>query len=296
MDIDFPKPGSYVVAVSGGVDSMALLHLLHQTGDYQLVVAHLDHGIREDSSKDRQLVEVTSEKLGLPFVFQEVRLGQGTGEAVARKARYDFLDDVVRSTKAQALITAHHQDDVLETAILNMLRGTNRRGLTSLQSREGRLRPLLKIPKSALQEYAQIHNISWREDASNRDEAYARNYVRHKLLPKFSEADRARLLQIINNTSQINNMLDTLLVNHIDSQSVTGQLDRQWLIMLPHSLVREVLAAWLRSYSVGEFDKFTLERLAVAAKTAVPGRRFPVVSGWQMTVNRDQLALLAPER
>src|SRR4051794_19867846 len=124
MDVVLPKPGSYVVAVSGGVDSMALLHYLQTRPGIKLTVAHFDHGIRDDSPEDRKLAQEVAKSYKLPFVYHEGRLGGEASEATARAARYDFLNKVRRSSQAQAIITAHHQDDLLETAILNMLRGT----------------------------------------------------------------------------------------------------------------------------------------------------------------------------
>src|SRR5882724_1815869 len=131
------KPGRYVVATSGGVDSMALLHLLYQMSrdsdaGWWLTVAHFDHGIRSDSAEDRQLVQAIARQYGLPFVYDEGRLGPGASEATARQARYSFLHQVLGASGARAIMTAHHQDDVLETAIFNLIRGTGRKGLTSL--------------------------------------------------------------------------------------------------------------------------------------------------------------------
>lgn len=164
MKVNWPKPGKYVVAVSGGVDSMALLDLLQAHGDYELVVAHLDHGIRSDSGEDRQLVEQAAEAVGLPFFYKEAKLGAGTSEAAARKVRYAFLNKIKTKQGAAAIITAHHQNDVLETAIINIIRGTGRKGLTSLGSNEI-VRPLLNVSKAALIQYAKKHNLQWREDS-----------------------------------------------------------------------------------------------------------------------------------
>src|SRR5689334_6585659 len=123
MNVDWPKPGHYVVAVSGGVDSMALLHMLNSRPDLKLTVAHFDHGIRDDSAQDLLLVEKVAKSYGRPFVFKAGRLGPDASEAGARTARYRFLRQVLRDCGAKAIITGHHQDDLLETAILNMLRG-----------------------------------------------------------------------------------------------------------------------------------------------------------------------------
>jgi tRNA(Ile)-lysidine synthase TilS/MesJ len=110
--------------------------------DFKFIVAHYDHGVRSDSQLDRQLVQGVARQHGLTFVYDEGKLGPGTSEAVARKARYAFLRKVQQTTGARAIITAHHEDDLLETALLNLLRGTGRRGVTSLRSRHDIHRPL----------------------------------------------------------------------------------------------------------------------------------------------------------
>ncbi|HEY5152508.1 MAG TPA: tRNA lysidine(34) synthetase TilS [Candidatus Saccharimonadales bacterium] len=300
MDVVLPKPGGYVVAVSGGVDSMALLHMLQaksrQEDGWKLVVAHLDHGIRPDSADDRRLVQATARDYRLPFVYHEGRLGAGAGEAEARTARYDFLGGVRQASGARAIVTAHHQDDLLETAIINILRGSGRKGLTALSDRPDMARPLLKVPKSELVAYARDQGLRWLEDSTNQDETYLRNYVRRRLLPRFKAADRARLRQIINDLSRTNHELDTLLVNQLHMQTMAGRLDRQWFSHLPHAVAREVMAAWLRAHAAAGFDSKTLERLVVYAKTAAAGKTFPVQAGFNMLVLPDHLALASLER
>src|SRR4051794_16456164 len=125
-------PGKYVVAVSGGVDSVGLLDLLRMDPGVKLTVSHFDHGIRDDSHLDRAHVQALARRYQLPFVYDKGALGPGASEAEARTARYQFLDNVKTKTGAHAIVTAHHQDDVLETAIINLLRGTGRKGLSSL--------------------------------------------------------------------------------------------------------------------------------------------------------------------
>jgi tRNA(Ile)-lysidine synthetase-like protein len=295
MDIDIPA-GRYVVAVSGGVDSIALLHMLVRLPGVQLTVAHYDHGIRADSLIDRKLVQLTAKDYGLPFVYHTGRLGARTSEATARTARYKFLHDVRQATNAGAIITAHHQDDVLETAILNLLRGTGRRGLNSLKSTDVVLRPLLRMPKKELLRYAAEQGLVWREDSTNSDVRYLRNYVRHHVLPRFADQDREVLTGIIDTAAAHNAAIAGELGRYLHVQPATHALDRRQFIMLPHAVAREVMAEWLLLRAGVELNRKLLERLVVAAKTGRSGSKVDVDSRYWLKILRDNLALEPRER
>lgn len=290
------EPGKYVIAVSGGIDSVSLLHALSRLPEVELVVAHFDHGIRQDSLDDRVFTGSLAEKYGSPFVYEAGKLGPSTSEATARTARYEFLNQVKREHMAQAIVTAHHQDDVLETAIINLLRGTGRKGLSSLTSREGLERPLLWFSKTEILDYAQQNNLQWREDSTNADETYLRNYIRLQVLPRFDKKSRNELLNILESSAKTNDAIDTLLVKQLQSQSDVNNLDRQWFNHLPHAVAREVMAAWLRSHNIRDFSSKTLERLVVAGKTGQPGSSVDVIRSVTMRINTDDLALSDTER
>ncbi|SRR5581483_2133474 len=289
-------PGKYIVAVSGGVDSMVLLDALAQHTGLNLIVAHFDHGIRQDSAEDRTLVAVTAKQYDLQFVHEEGRLGIEASEAAARAARYDFLRRVQKEQGARAIILAHHQDDVLETAILNILRGTGRRGLTALASTPQRLRPLLDVPKTNILAYAKQHGIAWREDSTNMDQRYLRNYIRHTVLPQFNGAARRTLLQIIADTRQQNEDIQRLLADWLAAWTVGARMNRRQFILLPHAVAKEMLAAWLRQCGLLSYDARTLERVTIAAKTLHPGRAISLVSGAVISVEKEALALHTQER
>jgi tRNA(Ile)-lysidine synthase len=261
------RPGKYVLAVSGGVDSMVLLDILAHAPGVELVVAHFEHGIRDDSDEDRQLVEDAANRYGLPFVFARGELGPGAGEAAARASRYAFLHQARLEHGVRAIITAHHQDDLIETALLNMLRGTGSRGLTSLKSTEDIKRPLLQVPKIQLQEYAESRGLRWREDSTNQDDRYRRNYLRHHVTPQLTPEARQKLLHYIETARKLHQAIDAELEPHIG----TEQLDRQWFTLLPHAVSAEVMALWLRSRGLS-FDRASIQRLVVFAKTAAPGK------------------------
>jgi tRNA(Ile)-lysidine synthase len=289
------KPGTYIVAVSGGVDSMSLLHLLKDEPIVKLIVAHFDHGIREDSRIDKQLVKQAAEEYGLPFVYDEGQLGKNTSEAAARDARYKFLRRLRDVTHANAIITAHHQDDVLETAILNWLRGTGRRGYTALKNDHELLRPFLDIPKQEIINYAKSNNLQWREDSTNQDLTYLRNFIRHKIAPQLTAGQRADMLASINDLRVVNDQIDEKLIHFLHTQPKKQHIDRHWFTMLPHDVALEVMAMWLRLNDC-TFDNKLLERLVTGAKTLANGKQMDIDKRHVMTVRDHQLALMGRER
>ncbi len=300
MDIALPS-GRYVVAVSGGVDSVVLLHILHRQPGLQLTVAHYDHGIRTDSREDRKLVQKLAQQYGLPFVYSRAELGADASEDMARQARYEFLHKVRTAASADAVITAHQRDDVLETAVLNIIRGTGRKGLTSLQSTDIVKRPLLHVPKQQIVRYARDNQLLWREDSTNLSDIYRRNYVRHKLLARFGSEQRDKFYSIITELRQSNENIDTEVRSLLDSltakePSGVPSLDRSAFIMLPHAVAREIMAGWLRQNDVKDIDRKMLERLVHACKTFAIGRRAPVNEAWIIIVKKAYLALERNER
>lgn len=290
MKVEIPA-GKYVVAVSGGVDSMVLLDLLRLYPGVKPVVAHYDHGIREDSGEDRLLVRQIAKRHKLPYVYDVGKLGPGASEALARENRYAFLQKVQQASGAQAIVTAHHRDDVLETMVINLLRGTGRKGLSSLASGEDVVRPLLEVPKSDIIDYAQRHGLHWREDSTNDNTEYLRNHIRHNVLPTWSEADKKRMLDIARHMHRVNRELDELL-----APGTQQNLSREWFTLLPHNVAREVMATWLREHNVRDFDRGTLERLTVAAKVTEPGKAIDIIKGHTVRVGKQSLALVRPER
>ena len=294
MKIDM-SVGTYVVAVSGGIDSMALLHMLTESGQakdrYRFVVAHFDHGIRPDSDIDRRLVQSTAKQYGLPFVYDEGQLGPGASEAKARTARYRFLHQVRQATGARGIITAHHKDDVAETVVLQLQRGTGRRGLSSLKSTDVIYRPLLSLNKAELVDYAQVNGIEWREDSTNIDTKYARNHVRHHILPKLSSYQRAKFDNLLESMSNLNNEIDSLLDLLLHQQPSTKSLDKKWFLGLPHKVAKEVLAHWLRRQGIITFDKKLLEQLVVDAKAQAVGQVLDLDKTHVLKVKMTVLAL-----
>lgn len=292
-------PGKYVVAVSGGVDSVALLHLLAEQAkenELHLTVAHFDHGIRSDSRLDRQLVREIASQHNLPFVFAEGNLGAGASEATAREARYDFLRKVQAAAGAEAIVTAHHQDDVIETAIINMLRGTNRSGITSLKDHRHLRRPMLHLSKAEIEKYASLQGLHWREDSTNTDLNILRNYVRGVIVPKLGENGRAQLLNHIGHMSVVNRAIDRDLGLYLHQQPSRQSLDRHMFTLLPHDIAMEVMAGWLRSHGLTTFTSKQLELLVVRCKTLEPGKQIDIDASHRLLFGNDEIILMNREK
>ena len=166
-----------VLAVSGGIDSVVMLHLFRDDPD--VVVAHFNHNIRNNSAEDCNFVAKLARKYHRDFVSEEANLGIEASEAEARRARYEFLNRICTERKGR-LYVAHHKDDVYETIAINILRGTGWRGLAPLQNPDIE-RPLLEWSKKDIYLYATKNQLSFRQDQTNTEDTYLRNRVRERL-------------------------------------------------------------------------------------------------------------------
>ncbi len=201
-------PDSHViVGVSGGADSVALLHILfalRKTLRFSLRVAHLDHALRKASAEDAAFVRQLGEKLGLPVVVERQTVGdwcsaQGVSiEEGARLIRYRFFRETAQRFSAQAVALAHTADDQAETVLMRFLRGSGLGGLSAMATKRlldenqaklrkqdsvWLIRPLLGLWRREIIAYIKTHDLKYREDASNTDYRFTRNRIRHKLLP-----------------------------------------------------------------------------------------------------------------
>lgn len=190
------NPGErVVVAVSGGPDSMVLLHLLCRLQEplhLHLHVAHLNHGLRgEEGERDAAFVKGWVEKWGLPSTIGriEVRKRKGSLQEAARHARYRFLEEVAKAVGASRIALGHTQDDLAETVLINLLRGAGLKGLAGIPpAREGRIiRPLIETSRKEILAYAESQGVPFVVDASNLSEGYLRNRIRLTLLPTLAE-------------------------------------------------------------------------------------------------------------
>lgn len=285
MNIDLPA-GKYVVAVSGGVDSMVLLDLLRQKPGLKLIVAHFDHGIRPDSGKDERLVANLADKYGLKYKLGRARLGKNASEATARAARYKFLHQVRQASDSDFVVTAHHQDDLVETAVLNMLRGTGHRGLISIFNNPKVKRPLLRASKAEIIEYAKTNKLPWNEDSTNKQDIYLRNYMRNQILPKLSSSQRQQILKNVEKVAIINKELDSIIATLSHNVTSGDTINRHKFIMLPQEVADELVVHWLRQRNITHDKKF-VRRLGLLIKTAKPGTSTSINRNIRLVFDKD---------
>lgn len=189
-----------LLAVSGGMDSVCLAdYLVKNRERLQLEwigIAHVHHGLRaETANADAELVAALAKQMNLPFYLRHLDgallKSGGSIEENARIARYRALQEIANmpEVKADFIATAHHANDQAETVLMRILRGTGIHGLSGISEvrSDGILRPFLRVSKQDLLHYAQTNNLEWREDETNRDTAYSRNFIRLKLLPTLSK-------------------------------------------------------------------------------------------------------------
>ena len=219
IDSSLADAGAHVlVAVSGGADSVALLHALHALAKrkrWQLTVAHLEHGIRgKDSRDDAAFVRGLARRLNLPCVVGRAKVPQlarqqGVSlEMAAREARYAFLVRTARRVGASLMATAHTADDQVETILLKFLRGAGRGGLSGMApetvvSGLRVIRPLLAVTRAHIEAYLRAGKYAWREDETNTDPAFLRNRVRHELLPLLERDYNPGIRQTLQRTQAV---------------------------------------------------------------------------------------------
>lgn len=280
-----PK-GRYVLAVSGGVDSMALLNMLSNSPGLELVAAHFNHGIRDDSDEDETLVEEAAIRYGLPFESASGKLGRHASEAAARAARYEFLEGIRCKYEAAAIITAHHQDDLIETAIINLLRGTGRRGLVALAANPSVARPLLGYSKREIIKYAHACQLVWREDKSNLDDSYLRNYVRLHLMPGLTAGQRQKIIANIDKIAKIEEDISPQIAELSRKVLDDRSIDRQSFTALPTEVGSELVLYWLRQQRTRQPDKKTVKRLNVALRASKEGTICQISDGLDLLIGK----------
>ena len=272
-----------ILAVSGGVDSMALLAMYKQA---DIVVAHIDHGTRKSSAKDADFVRQKCRELGVKFYETKLELGEGVSEELARKKRYEFLK-TIQEKEGGTLCTAHHLDDVLESIAINLIRGTSWRGLTPFYDDE-LVRPfiILKMWKRDVLKFAGEHEVCFRQDPTNYEAGYLRNRVREKM----AELDVTTRVDIINLFEKQNELRGKIekLVTELAKQTVMGKNFHKKEIFLTAD--EKVALEILREICLMHGYSLTRKQLGdflLAIKTYAPHKKFNLPKNHFVTILKN---------
>jgi len=203
-----------VVGVSGGPDSISLLHILNdlkQSLKCELYVAHINHMIREEADEETEYVQKFCKDIGVECYVKRVDVISksnsekiGTEEA-GRKARYDFFEEVAQTTGANKIATAHNSNDNAETILMNIIRGTGTSGLKGIEPiRDNKfIRPLIECERTNIENYCKENNLQPRIDKSNFENVYTRNKIRNILIPEIKEQFNPNIIEAINKLSAV---------------------------------------------------------------------------------------------
>lgn len=244
----------FLLAVSGGADSMVLSQLLQISG-CKFQIAHVNYHFRgEDSNLDQKIVEkFCSEnqiKFHLKDISEDEKREMKSLQNWARDVRYDFFFKVLKEENLDYIVTAHHLNDELETFIINLSRGSGIKGLSGIPNNENRiLRPLLKFSKQEIYDFAKENNITFREDKSNEKDDYLRNKIRNQLTPKIIEIFPQFLEQFGESLSYLNSVnefyqneiektFDEILIEENEENFI---LNKELLLQKPKVLIIEII-------------------------------------------------------
>ncbi len=309
-----------ILAVSGGVDSMVMLDIFarkYASGDIlqndknprgDIIVAHFDHGMRENSVEDAEFVRRKAAEYGLEFRLGKAQLGARASEATARKARYEFLQSI---DPLGTVFTAHHLDDLMESVVINCLRGTGWRGLAALDT-AGIRRPFLEterfyepLDKAAITEYAAKRGLSWREDQSNSSDEYLRNRIRHET-NNFPEEERRsgldfekklRIYKLWQQQKVLKREIEENLAQCLPETDEEGASvwQRKWLRALDEDeagrkVARELLRAGLIRAGISA-TRPQIEDFRRAILDYAPGKKFNLPGDRLVKMGREEFSL-----
>lgn len=270
-----------IVGVSGGVDSVVLLHLLKAVApsmDLSLVVAHMNYGTRGESDDDERFTEDLARSMELPFASRRFSPDdpRDNFQHQAREARYHFFCELADRHGADAICIAHQADDQAETMLIRLVRGSDFEGHAGIRKKteifdHTIIRPLLDIPKKDILAYAEEHGITFRVDRSNKEDDYLRNRIRHHVLPFLKQENPAFLKQtrhfsglLREATAALHKQRDAFMKKHVGNH----RFDRSAFMGLPDIIQRFVLQKIVRSETGDTYDlshEKTSEAMAMIA-------------------------------
>jgi tRNA(Ile)-lysidine synthase len=291
---NLPLKSRYLIGVSGGRDSVALLHWLVELGYRDLIVCHLNHQLRgRAAAADAKFVENLAKNWRLNFESDKIDVRALAArkkisiETAGRIARYDFFARTAKRKHARTIFLAHHADDLVETFLINLFRGAGRTGLAGMREISTRriddvelaiVRPLLGVWRDDVDCYIKHNHLKFREDASNRDLSPLRNRVRHRIIPFLEKTlgrnIRASVWRAARITAEEESFFDELLPENLT------ELEAKHLRAMPLTLQRRTVRQWLRIHKVTDVNFALIERVRDlveltnrVAKTNLPGNR-----------------------
>ena len=255
-----------MVAVSGGIDSVALVHLLTKL-NYPVALAHCNFNLRGDESdQDETFVKELGNQYHLETFttsFQTERYAiekKVSTQIAARELRYHWFENLQKQHRFEYVLTAHHADDSIETFLINLVRGTGLEGLTGIPEQNGTIvRPLLPFSRNQIHAFALQHNISWREDESNASTKYVRNKIRHQIVPLLKELNPSFLTSFQDTTSYLKGSQQ--IVNEaVNSVKETFEVTKEGDLTIDISMLKQVsnvnvyLHQLLKEYGFTQWD------------------------------------------
>lgn len=239
------KDQRFLLTISGGIDSMVLLHLFSPHND-NIVVAHVNHGLRpQESAKEEKLVQnyCQSKRIQVEVLHLD---GKTNGENIqiwARNCRYEWFHQLVKTHQLDFIVTAHHLDDNIETLFFNLIRGTGLAGLTGMPLlAEIVLRPLISIPRSDIAQYAEDNKVPYLHDSSNDSTKYSRNHIRKNILPQAAilfpnyrhRVERTRK-NLISDATLLDELVSNLSKEIMGNEGAYIILDKDKLLSFDHA-------------------------------------------------------------
>ncbi len=262
---------------------MVLMHLYR--GDARnTIVAHFDHGIRPNSGEDLKFVRTKAEEYGMHFEWYSAELGEDCSEEKAREARYKFLFSMAQKYDA-ILTTAHHRDDVVESIVINLLRGTGWRGLVPMNNKNIK-RPLLKYFKSDIYRIAAENNLSFRQDQTNTEEKYLRNRVRNFL------RDNPELKNKIVSLYEAQKLLGDEIDENLAELTKNSEVyNRKAISGLPEDVAQEILRKILSDHNISQ-TRPQQKRALDAIKNYQNGKIFELSKNSKIRIGRKKFEIL----
>jgi len=275
QNFPFLKDAKLLIAISGGIDSVVLAHLLHQL-NYNFSFAHCNFNLRgKESDLDEVFVKELASDLKITCFttsFNTTKYAtenKQSTQMAARELRYNWFDQILNENKFDYILTAHQKNDVLETFLINFTRGTGLEGLTGIPEKNGTtIRPLLAFTRDDIASFAKENNICWREDQSNASTKYSRNKIRHKVIPILTEL----------NPSLLNSFDDTL-------EHLKGSQD----------IITESIKKMKAKYTSTAHDTLKIDIKAIQSLSNPKAYLFEILKEYHFTEWNDIVSLLGAQ-